>query len=162
MKITGPSCNNLPFAALNSLAKLDRDISANDLVAGYNLAAMYRPLPQWHLAATYRSRIDLGLAGDASLIALAGPFPVGAYQGGGKFPITVPAVLSLATSYSVASLTVEIAGSRTFWSQIRELDFHYDQFFPGTVFDAFDLPVNNDEISHNFIERIQDRGMERL
>lgn len=132
---------NPPFAALNPLTKLDRDISADDFGAGYNLATTYSPLPQWRLAATYRSKVDLELAGDASLIALAGTIPVAAYNGAGELPLTLPAVFSLATSYSFADLTVEVAWSRTFWSDIQELDFTYDQSFPNPPFDVFDQPV---------------------
>jgi long-chain fatty acid transport protein len=135
---------NPPFAALNPLTKLDRDVSADDFAAGYNLAATFRPLPQWRLAATYRSQVDLELAGDASLIALAGTIPIASYQGGGQLPLTLPAVFSLASSYSFADLTVEIAWSRTFWSEIRELDFSYDQSFLGTAFDGFDRPVRKE------------------
>lgn len=135
---------NPPFAALAPLTKLDRDISADDFGAGYNLATTYSPLPQWRLAATYRSKVDLELAGDASLIALAGTIPVAAYNGGGELPLTLPAVFSLATSYSFADVTIEVAWSRTFWSDIRELDFDYNQSLLGTAFDGFDRPVRKD------------------
>ncbi len=132
---------NPPFSALAPLTELRRDMDADDWGLGYNLAATYRPVPQWRLAATYRSKVDLDLEGDTTLTANAGPFPVAGYNGSGELSITLPAVLSLATSYSFPDLTFEIAWSRTFWSDIEELDFNYDQSFLGTVFDGFDRPV---------------------
>lgn len=131
---------NPPFGALAPLTDLKRDMDADDWALGYNLAATFRPLPQWRLAATYRSKVDLELKGDATLIANAEP----RYNGSGELPITLPAVFSLATSYSFQDLTLEIAWSRTFWSDIEELDFKYDQSFIGTLFDGFDRPVIKD------------------
>jgi long-chain fatty acid transport protein len=55
--------------------------------------------------------------------------------------VNLPAVFSLATSYSFKALTLEIAWNRTFWSSFKELDFEYDQSFSGTTFDAFDRPL---------------------
>lgn len=136
--------SNPPFSELNPLTELSRDMDADDVQLGYNLAATYRPVPQWRLAATYRSKVDLDLEGDTILIAQAGQLPVAGYTGSGQLPLTLPAVFSLATSYSFDDLTVEIAWSRTFWSEIEELDFQYDQSFLGTVFDGFDRSVPKD------------------
>ncbi len=136
---------NPPFAAIAPLTDLHRDIDdADDFRLGYNLAATYRPTDQWRLAATYRSKVDLELEGDATLIALAGGFPIAGYDGPGTLDLTLPAVFSLATSYSFGELTLEVAWSRTFWSDIEELDFQYDQSLLGTAFDAFDRPVVKD------------------
>lgn len=132
---------NPPITSMAPLTELRRDMDADDWGLGYNLAATYRPIPQWRLALTYRSKVDLDLDGDATLSANAGPFPVAGYDRSGDLSITLPAVLSLATSYSFDDLTLEIAWSRTFWSDIEELDFNYDQSFLGTVFDGFDRPV---------------------
>lgn len=135
---------NPPFTAMSPLTSLDRDMDGDDTSLGYNLAATYRPIPPWRLAATYRSKVDLDLEGDAALTALAGNLPVAAYNGSGELSITLPAVFSLATSYSFDDLTLEIAWSRTFWSDIENLDFRYDQSFLGTVFDGFDRPLAKD------------------
>jgi long-chain fatty acid transport protein len=129
---------NPPFTSMSPLTSLDRDMEADDTSLGYNLAASYKPIPAWRLAATYRSKVDLDLEGDAALSALAGDLPVASYDGSGELSLTLPAVFSLATSYSFSDLTLEIAWSRTFWSDIEELDFRYEQSFLGTVFDGFD------------------------
>lgn len=135
---------NPPFSNLAPLTSLKRDVDADDFGVGYNLAATFRPAPEWRLAATYRSKVDLDLEGDASLIAALGQSPFALYDGSGSLPLTLPAVLSLATSYSFGDLTLEVAWNRTFWSDIEELDFRYDQSFQAPPFDSFDRPVVKD------------------
>lgn len=135
---------NPPFTALNPLTGLSRKVEGDDLQMGYNLAATLRPTPAWRLAATYRSKVDLDLAGDASLLAVAGGVPLAGYDGGGSLPLTLPAVLGLATSYSFGELTLEVTWNRTFWSDIETLDFRYDQSFLGTPFDGFDRAIGKD------------------
>lgn len=135
---------NPPFATMSPLTKLDRTMDGDDLQVGYNLAATFRPTSPWHLAVTYRSKVDLELEGRATLTAVAGEIPVAGYYGSGELPITLPAVFSLATSYSFQDLTLEFAWSRTFWSDVEELDFRYTQSFLGTIFDGFDRPVRKD------------------
>lgn len=132
---------NPPFAGIAPLTTIDRDQDGDDIALGYNLAATFRPTPVWRLAATYRSKVDLDLKGDATLLALAGPFPFAAYDGTGVLGLTLPAVSSLATSYTFGDLTLEIAWNRTFWSDVESLDFQYSQSLLGTVFDGFDRPV---------------------
>jgi long-chain fatty acid transport protein len=132
---------NPPFNVIAPLTTVKRDMDSDDVALGYNLAATFRPTRQWRLAATYRSEVDLELEGDASLIALAGQVPIAGYVGSGELPLTLPPVLSLATSYSFKDLTLEVAWSRTFWSDIQELDFAYNQSYLGTIFDGFDRPL---------------------
>lgn len=132
---------NPPFAGIAPLTTIDRDQDGDDTALGYNLAATFHPIPVWRLAATYRSKVDLNLEGDATLLALAGSFPFGAYDGTGALGLTLPAVFSLATSYTFGDLTLEIAWNRTFWSDVESLDFQYRQSLLGTVFDGFDRPV---------------------
>jgi long-chain fatty acid transport protein len=132
---------NPPFIGLAPLTSLSRKMDGDDLELGYNLAVTVKPTPSWRLAATYRSEVDLDLAGDAELLALAGGFPLAGYDGAGALSLTLPAVFSLATSYSFGDLTLEMAWSRTFWSEIESLDFRYDQSFLGTLFDGFDRAV---------------------
>ena len=132
---------NPPFGGLAPLTSLNREMDGDDLELGYNLAATLRPTPKWRLAATYRSEVELDLAGDAGLLAMAGTYPLAGYEGAGALSITLPAVFSLATSYSFGDLTLEMAWSRTYWSEIETLDFRYDQSFLGTLFDGFDRAV---------------------
>ncbi len=135
------SVNNPPFSALSPVTAVTRDLdSSNDFQVGYNLAATFNATEAWRLSATYRSEIDLDLEGDAHLLALAGQVPVAQYLGTGALPITLPAVFSLATSYTFGDVTVELAWNRTFWSSIEELDFNYSGSFLGTIFDPFDRP----------------------
>ena len=46
--------------------------------AGYNLALTGRPVENMNLSVTYRSKVDLGVEGDATLRTSAGP---GLYAG---------------------------------------------------------------------------------
>lgn len=135
---------NPPFGGLAPLTGLSREMDGDDLELGYNLAATVKPTPSWRLAATYRSEVELDLAGDARLLALAGGSPLAGYDGAGALALTLPAVFSLATSYSFGDLTLEMAWSRTYWSAIEALDFRYDQSFLGTPFDGFDRAVVKD------------------
>lgn len=135
---------NPPIGDIAPLTTLDRDLDADDIAFGYNLAMTFRPTPAWRLAATYRSKVDLNLEGDADLTALVGQFPVAGYNGSAALDLTLPAVFSLATSYSFGDLTLEVAWNRTFWSDIDELDFNYGQSLAGSPFQVFDEPVVKD------------------
>jgi long-chain fatty acid transport protein len=130
-----------PFDQLAPLTSLSREMDGNDTEFGYNLAATLRPTEKWAVAATYRSEVQLKLKGDASLQALAGQSTIMRYLGSGNLEVSLPAVFSLATSYSFKALTLEVAWNHTFWSSFEDLDFQYDQSFSGTVFDAFDRSV---------------------
>lgn len=135
------SVTNPPFSALTPLDSLNRDLDGDDYKAGYNLAATFRPSQELRFAATYRSRVNLELEGDAELSALAGQMPVAGYTGSSQLELPLPAVLSLATAYTLGNVTVEFVWNRTFWSAVKELDFEYDQSFSGTAFDGFDRPL---------------------
>lgn len=129
---------NPPFPAIDPLTSLSRSADADDTQLGYNLALSVRPIDQWTLAATYRSEVDLNLSGTGDLKAFLGATPLLASSGPTSIGITLPAVLSLATAYSLDRLTVELVWDRTFWSSFKELDFQYGQNFLGTPFDPFD------------------------
>jgi len=113
---------------------LRRSIEGTDTQVGYNLALSVRPVKQWSMAATYRSKVNLDLSGHSELHAE----PLAAYSGDGAVGITLPAVLSLATAYTFDRLTVELAWDRTFWSSFKTLDFNYDQSFQTFPFAVFD------------------------
>lgn len=130
-----------PFP-LGGLTELSRKLEGDDFQVGYSLAATLRPVDCLRFAVTYRSEINLELEGDADLLAAVGAFPVAAYNGAGGLDLTLPAVFSLATSYTYENLTFEVAWSRTYWSAIESFDFQYDQSFMGDIFfDAFDRPL---------------------
>jgi long-chain fatty acid transport protein len=125
----------------NGASGLSRDQDGDDTQVGYNLAATYRPVKNWRLAATYRSEVNLTLEGDATLLASVDGMQAFAYTGSGDLDVTLPAVFSLATSYTIKMFTLEVAWNRTFWSAVENFDFQYDQSFLGTAFDGFDRPL---------------------
>jgi long-chain fatty acid transport protein len=135
-RVTSP-----PFDQLMPLTSLSREMDGDDIGLGYNLAATLKPTERWAVAITYRSKVKLELDGDASLQALVDQSTIMSYLGSGDLDVNLPAVLSLATSYSFEKITLEIAWNRTFWSSFRELDFEYEQPFSGTLFSAFDQPL---------------------
>ena len=135
---------NPPFETLTPLNSLTRDVDGSDYAAGYNLAATLRPNEDLSIAATYRSEVTLDLEGDAELMALAGSIPAASYAGSGNIEIPLPAVLSLAASYTIQDIVIEAAWMRTFWSALENLDFEYDQSFLGTAFDGFDRALQKD------------------
>lgn len=132
---------NPPFGQLEPLTALTRSSEGTDTQLGYNLALTVRPQPGWRLGATYRSEVDLHLTGQGQLGAWAGNLPLAAYTGSVALGVPLPAVLSLATSYTWGGLTVELGWDRTYWSAFDRLDFVYDQDFLATGFDGFDRPV---------------------
>ncbi|MGB3226100.1 MAG: outer membrane protein transport protein, partial [Desulforhopalus sp.] len=123
------------------LTLFSREMEGDDIGVGYNLAATLKPTEEWAIAITYRSKVKLKLEGDASLQALVAQSTIDSYLGSGDLDVNLPAIFSLATSYSFEKLTLEIAWNRTFWSSFRELDFEYNQSLLGTIFDAFDRPL---------------------
>lgn len=118
---------------------LQRTSEGEDIQLGYNLAFALRPKKNWTIAATYRSEVDLGLSGSTNLRAISGSVPP--VTVGNDVEIALPAVLSVATSYTYDRLTVELAWDRTFWSSFDDLDFVYDQPLQSTPFAIFDIPL---------------------
>jgi len=125
----------------NGVPGLSREVEGDDFQVGYNVAATYRPVQQWRLAATYRSEVTMDLEGDAEMLAVVGEVPVASYADSSTVEIILPAVFSLATSYTVADVTIEVTWNRTFWSAVESFDFEYEQSFLGTPFDGFDRPL---------------------
>jgi len=128
---------------------ISRDLEGDTTEFGYNLALAFRPTEQLKLAATYRSKVDLDMDGDGTLAA-TNSFPYGIipgtiYQGGGSVSVPVPAVLSLAASYTFDKATVEFAYDRTFWSDYEQIDINYDRNLVNPVLvAAFDDPIAKD------------------
>jgi len=117
-KVTGDG-EGLP--ASDPRSAISRELKGDSIDYGYNLAVSIRPNDRLSLAATYRSRVDLTLDGDADVV-------VGRYrsQSDGSVKSVVPASASVAIAYDVENFaTVEFVYERTFWSENRELDFHF-------------------------------------
>jgi len=108
---------------VKSTTAVSRDLKGDTIEYGYNLALTYRPVENFSLAATYRSKIDLGIEGDARL-SLGG---TQLYNGYAEVSVPAPAVLSLATSYTCNSgkTTAEFTYDKTFWNAYDKLDFNY-------------------------------------
>lgn len=124
----------------NAYDTLTRDLEGDSWDAGYNLAATLKPMDNMNLSVTYRSRVDLGVEGDATLRYV--PMAL-AYSGSAGVEIPLPAVLAVAASYTFFDqLTVELTYDRTYWSDYEYLDFNYSSVFRApNPFSRFDDPV---------------------
>lgn len=155
-----PISVNTPFGPQSAALSAGRTMDGDSLDFGYKIAITYKPTPNWSLAATYRSEIDLTLKGDADIdstfliqnedILMRNPAAAqliryykkkyaGKYSGDVKITVPLPATLTLATAYTHHDITVMLAYDRTFWSSLKELDFEYSRDVP--VADLFDKPV---------------------
>ncbi|MFZ5798065.1 MAG: aromatic hydrocarbon degradation protein [Desulfobulbus sp.] len=128
---------------------ISRDMEGDTTEFGYNLALSVRPTDNLYLAATYRSEVDLDMEGDGTLYAsgsfFSGLLPPGYYQGAGSVSVPLPAVLTLAASYTFDRSTLEFTYDRTFWSDYETLDFRYPRNLGHPVLTAaFDNPIVKD------------------
>jgi long-chain fatty acid transport protein len=126
-------------------AGVSRDLTGDSIDFGYNLALSYKPIKDLTLAATYRSKVDLTVEGDATLVHPVLTMLGGSYVGGASVTIPLPASLALAAAYTMDKTTVEFVYERTYWSSYKNLDFNYDttlSTFGGTSspYAAFDAP----------------------
>lgn len=110
---------------------LSRDMQGDSIDFGYNLALTYKPTKALSLAATYRSKINLSVKGDATLNMMGNP-----YVGKGSVSVPLPAALNLAVAYDFGKTIVELGYEREFWSSYKNLDFNYPVSLP-----VFDAPV---------------------
>ena len=126
---------------VKSTSVASRDMEANSLDFGYNLAISYKPMSALELALTYRSNVDLTEEGNGKL--LIGDAKV--YDGGASVSVPLPALLNLAVAYTFPTkTTVEFVYERAFWSAYEELDFDYKSTIPGLLQPSFDAPVAKD------------------
>ena len=88
---------------------------------GYNLALHFKPSDNLDLSATYRSKIDLTVEGNAQLSYLGTTH----YDGGASVTVPIPAALNLAAAYTFDRTTLELVLERTYWSSYKNLDFDY-------------------------------------
>jgi len=122
---------------------ITRDLTGDSIDYGYNVALSYRPTPELKLAATYRSKVDLTVEGDAKLTHAPAAFN---YDDSASVTIPLPATLVLAAAYTMNRTTVEFAFERTYWSAYKELDFDYSTTLPGvgvanSPHTIFDRPI---------------------
>ena len=96
-------------------------MEADSIDFGYNLAVSYKPVKDLTLAATYRSKVNLTVDGDAETTLGVTP-----RNGGVKTHIPLPASLALATAYTMDKTTAEFVFERTYWSSYDSLDFQFD------------------------------------
>ncbi|MBV5277950.1 MAG: outer membrane protein transport protein [Campylobacteraceae bacterium] len=117
-----------------------RDLTGDSIDFGYNLAMTYKPVKDLILSATYRSKVDLTVEGDAYLTRTGLATP---YNGGASVTIPLPASLALAAAYTMDKTTVEFVFERTYWSSYKNLDFSYDTTLADPIlYSAFDAPKN--------------------
>jgi long-chain fatty acid transport protein len=121
---------------VKSAYRVSRDMEGSAVDYGYNFALMYKPTSALNLAATYRSKIDLSIEGNAKLYA--GPALV--YNGDVSVTVPLPAALNLACAYTFDSgTTLEAVYGRTYWSAYQNLDFNYPVSI-GALAPYFDAP----------------------
>jgi len=113
-----------------------RDMEGDTLEAGYNLALTARPVEKMNVALTYRSKVDLGIEGDANLSTTL-PVAPNTYSGETGVEVPLPAILAAAVSYTFFDqLTVELEYDRTYWSAYKQLDFTYPVTFVNPVLEG--------------------------
>lgn len=112
-----------------------RDMEADTIEYGYNLAVTYKPVSQMNISATYRSNVDLNHEGNAKLY-LSG---TKLYDGGASVDVPLPAVAALAFSYDFGGTVVELEWDRTMWSEYKTLDFQFKDKVPAAL-QVFDEP----------------------
>ncbi len=115
---------------------ITRDMDGDATELGYNLAMTYKPTKDWALAATYRSRVTMGLSGDAEINYSIYGTPIAApYDGSVKLDIATPAILTLSTAYTFDKTTVELTWDRSYWSKLNKLEFVFDGTTPDLLLD---------------------------
>jgi len=123
-------------------AIIARDMDGDTTEYGYNLALTYHPVDNLSLAATYRSKIDLNIEGDARLSnTAAGPLSAATVNTGASVSVPAPAVLTLAAAYTCnnGKTTAEFTYDKTFWNAYDKLDFNYSTPLPNALLtSAFD------------------------
>ncbi len=120
---------------LNPL-RLTREMKGDDFSAGYFLAVSARPIQDFSMALTYRSKVTPELEGSAQLTG-TGSSP---YNGPASLEIVLPATLQIATAYTHRRAVFEFVYERTYWGAYQELDFQYAGSLTGSLA-SFDTPV---------------------
>jgi len=119
-----------------------QNMTGNSIDYGYNLALNYRPVSNLSLAATYRSKVNLSVEGDADLSHTGGlipgdPLPTFNGNYGASVSIPIPATLNLAAAYTFdTATTIEAVYERTYWSAYKTLNFDFSHPYAEGFFGA--------------------------
>ena len=113
-----------------------RDMEADTIEYGFNLATTYKPTSDMTFAATYRSNVDINEEGNAKLFLSDTKL----YDGGASVEVPLPAVASVAFAYDFGGTVLEAEYDRTFWSSYEDLDFVFEDTVPRALKGAFDDP----------------------
>jgi long-chain fatty acid transport protein len=89
---------------------------------GWNAAVDFKPMDNLNFALTYRSKVDLGWEGDAT-VSIPG---MGTIATGGGTTVPAPAVLAFSTAYTVGDFTFDLTIDQTFWSDYEDLVIEFD------------------------------------
>jgi long-chain fatty acid transport protein len=100
----------------------EHTMEADSIDFGYNLAMSYKPMNNLTFSTTYRSKVDLTVAGD---ITGSSTLRGAVYPNSVKTQVPLPAALALAAAYTMNNTTVELVYERTYWSVYDKLDFDF-------------------------------------
>jgi long-chain fatty acid transport protein len=113
-------------------------VEGDDWGVGYTLGAIFEPMPGTRLGASFRSKVDLDLAGSARFnnpalgpfAALTGPFTATSVSAG----LTLPEVAAFSVFSRLNPRWAVMADvTWTNWSRFEELRVEYDNLLPDTV-----------------------------
>jgi len=122
---------------VKSASAVSRDMTGDSIDMGYNLALSYKPTKNLEFGATYRSKVDLSVEGNAKLYS---PTSL-VYDGGASVTVPLPAFATLAVAYTFETeTTVEFVYEKTMWSAYKSLDFNYAGNI-GNLAPYFDNPI---------------------
>jgi len=122
---------------VKSSSAVSRDMTGDSVDMGYNLALAYKPTDKLEFGATYRSKVDLTVEGNAHLYSPTGLV----YDGGANVTVPLPAFATLAAAYTFdTKTTVEFVYERTIWSSYQTLNFDYVGNI-GNLAPYFDDPI---------------------
>jgi len=110
------------------------EMEADSIDYGYNLALSYRPMENLTFSTTYRSKVDLTVAGDAKGW-LVHPTLGHIFDTKANTEVPLPAVWTVAAAYTMNKTTFEFVLDRTYWSAYKDLEFHFaDAVVDGSSF----------------------------
>ena len=125
---------------VKSSSAVSRDMTGDSVDMGYNLALAYKATDKLEFGATYRSKVNLTVEGNAKLYS---PTDL-VYDGGATVTIPLPAFATLAAAYTFdTKTTVELVFERNMWSSYKNLDFNYAGNV-GYLAPYFDDPIAKD------------------
>jgi len=132
---TGEAQNEINMPLLST----SRDLEGDSVDFGYNVALSYRPTDDLAFAATYRSKVNLTIKGDAKIKARYYNGFEQIYDGAASIDLPMPASFTLGAAYKYRDFTFLAAYDRIFWSALKSLDFNYPSAVPFP--EAYDAPL---------------------